>query len=125
VQWLTSAQPPWHIGLAPLLDTPFNRCKSPIKAMDYAALGLVVLASDTPVYRGSIADGPAGQLVPNSHAEWYAALNWLLRNPALRRTMATAARPAFLATASLAARARTHAEALTQLLDQRKNHAAA
>ena len=65
VQWLNSAEPPWHIGLAPLADTKFNRCKSPIKAMDYAAMGLVVLASDMPVYRGSIADGPAGQLVPN------------------------------------------------------------
>ena len=68
VNWLTSRQPRWHIGLAPLLDTPFNRSKSPIKAMDYAAMGLAVLASDTPVYRGSIADGPAGQLVANDPA---------------------------------------------------------
>ena len=41
-------QPAWHIGLAPLLDTAFNRSKSPIKAMDYAAIGLATLASDMP-----------------------------------------------------------------------------
>ncbi len=51
VNWLCSVDPPWHIGLAPLLDTPFNRCKSSLKALDYAALGIAVLASDVPVYR--------------------------------------------------------------------------
>ncbi|MDQ2763168.1 MAG: glycosyltransferase [Pseudomonadota bacterium] len=125
VQWLTSATPPWHIGLAPLLNTPFNLCKSPIKAMDYAALGLVVLASDIPVYRGSLADGPAGQLVPNSPAAWYAALTWLLRNRDLRQTIAGRAREAFLAHASLATQATARRAALTRLLASRKTDAAA
>ena len=125
VNWLTSVNPPWHIGLAPLLDTPFNLCKSPIKAMDYAALGLVVLASDIAVYRGSIADGPAGQLVPNSSAGWYAALTWLLRNHDLRRTIAAGSREAFLARASLASQAEVRRNALLRLFDLRKTHAAA
>ena len=43
VNWITH-QHPWDIGIAPLADTPFNRCKSPIKTLDYAALGLAVLA---------------------------------------------------------------------------------
>src|SRR3954453_20580601 len=38
---ISTAQPAWHLGLAPLLDTPFNQAKSAIKAMDYAAMGLV------------------------------------------------------------------------------------
>ena len=105
VNWLTSANPPWHIGLAPLLDTPFNACKSPLKAMDYAAMGLAVVASDTPVYRGSIADGPAGQLVANSHSAWYAALTWLVRNHDFRHAVAARSRQAFLDQASLASRA--------------------
>jgi GT2 family glycosyltransferase len=115
VNWLRSAEPPWHIGLAPLLDTPFNLCKSPIKAMDYAALGLVVLASDTPVYRGSLADGPAGQLVPNDPAAWYAALNRLLRNPEERRTIAARSRDAFLDRASIASQAQVRHSALSRL----------
>jgi glycosyltransferase involved in cell wall biosynthesis len=125
VDWLISAVPPWHIGLAPLLDTPFNLCKSPIKAMDYAALGLVVLASDTPVYRGSLADGPAGQLVQNTPAAWYAALNWLLRNWDLRRTVAARAREAFLAQASLSSQGERRRSALMRLVVDRKTDAAA
>lgn len=125
VNWLTSAEPQWHIGLAPLLDTPFNLCKSPIKAMDYAALGLAVLASDTTVYRNSTADGPAGQLVANSPAAWYAALTWLLRNPEARRTIANRSREAFLAQASLASQAHKRQRAWSRLLGARKTDAAA
>jgi len=95
VDWVSTVQPAWHIGLAPLLDTPFNRSKSSIKAMDYAAIGLPTLASDTPAYRGSIADGPAGQLVANDPAAWHAALDWLIRDQSLRRSMAERARAAF------------------------------
>jgi glycosyltransferase involved in cell wall biosynthesis len=119
VNWLTSAQPRWHIGLAPLLDTPFNGSKSAIKAMDYAAMGLAVLASDTPVYRGSIADGPAGQLVANDPRAWHAALDWLIRNQDLRRSTAMRARDAFLAQATLASHAPIRLAALTQLLADR------
>jgi hypothetical protein len=102
VDWLTSVQPRWHIGLAPLLDTPFNHSKSSIKTMDYAAMGMTVLASDVPVYQGSLADGPAGQLVQNDHLAWFEALDWLVRDQTRRRSMAGLARKAFLAGATLA-----------------------
>ena len=46
-----------------ITGNPFNDCKSPIKALDYAALGLATLASDVPAYRGSLADDPGGVLV--------------------------------------------------------------
>ncbi|HET6306549.1 MAG TPA: glycosyltransferase, partial [Rhodopila sp.] len=115
VHWLRSVRPGWHIGLAPLLDTKFNASKSPIKAMDYAAVGLAVLASDAPTYRDSLADGPAGHLVPNDPAAWYAALNRLLRNHARRRTIASQARDAFLAQATLAALAPARHAALARL----------
>jgi GT2 family glycosyltransferase/glycosyltransferase involved in cell wall biosynthesis len=124
VQWLTSVQPGWHIGLAPLLDTPFNRCKSPLKAMDYAALGLAVLASDTPVYRGSVADGPAGRLVANSAAAWYAELDRLVRDPAARWAIANRSRAAFLAHASLASQGQSRRDAWIQHLKPRHDHAA-
>jgi glycosyltransferase involved in cell wall biosynthesis len=119
VNWLTSMQPRWHIGLAPLLDTPFNRAKSPIKAMDYAAMGLTVLASDMPVYRGSIADGPAGQLVANDPRAWHAALDWLIRDQDLRERGAIRARQAFHTQATLAGGATTRLGALTRLLPDR------
>jgi glycosyltransferase involved in cell wall biosynthesis len=116
VHWLTSVEPPWHIGLAPLLETPFNACKSPIKAMDYAALGLAVVASDTDVYCGSIADGPAGRLVPNTPEAWYAALDGLVRDAVTRGRMMAAARDAFADHASLSKYAPVRREALRKAL---------
>ena len=115
VNWLTSVRPRWHIGLAPLLDIPFNRAKSSIKTMDYAALGLAILASDVPAYRGSLADGVAGRLVANDPRAWFAALEEMLRNQDLRRSIAAAARPAFLRHATLASQAVTWREALARL----------
>lgn len=117
VNWLASVRPRWHIGLAPLLDTAFNRSKSPVKAMDYAALGLAVLASDTPAYRGSIADGPAGQLVANHPQAWHAALDWLIRDHALRQSTATSAHAAFHAHATLASQPNPRRKACEALLN--------
>jgi hypothetical protein len=125
VHWLSSVQPSWHIGLAPLLDTPFNRCKSPIKAMDYAAMGMVVLASDMAVYQGSIADGPAGRLVANQHQAWYATLAWMLRDQDLRRSIADRARDGFLRQATLADQAGFRRDALLRVLARRRADTAA
>ena len=87
VRWLSWAGQ-WDIGLAPLADTPFNACKSAIKVLDYAALGLASLASDVAAYRGSLADGAGGRLVPNTEAAWYEALSLLIRDATLRRHLA-------------------------------------
>ncbi len=104
VNWLTR-QTPWDIGIAPLADTAFNRGKSAIKTMDYAALGLALLASDVPAYRGSPADGPGGRLVANTTGAWFDALCELIRSSEPRRRMAAAAHQAFMARHTLAAQA--------------------
>jgi GT2 family glycosyltransferase/glycosyltransferase involved in cell wall biosynthesis len=124
VQWLTTIQPAWHIGLAPLLDTAFNQAKSAIKAMDYAALGMIGLASDVAAYRGSLADGGAGLLVQNSAAAWHAALDGLLRDRERRHALAAPARARFLARASLASQAEWRRAAWRRLLDGRRHDAA-
>ncbi len=93
VDWITHgsrAGMGWDIGLAPLADTPFNRCKSSIKLMDYAALGLAIVASDGAVYRATL-EG-AGLLVPNSAVAWFDALAGLIRTPRRRRDLAEQAR---------------------------------
>jgi GT2 family glycosyltransferase/glycosyltransferase involved in cell wall biosynthesis len=92
VNWIT--QQHWDIGIAPLADTPFNRCKSALKALDYAAMGLPILASDNAVYRGSPADGQAGWLVPDDTDAWFVALARLVRDETLRRQLAGRAREA-------------------------------
>ncbi|MEO9191922.1 MAG: glycosyltransferase, partial [Acetobacteraceae bacterium] len=100
VNWITR-MPAFDIGIAPLADTAFNRGKSSIKTLDYAALGLTVLASDVPAYRGS----PAGRLVANTDADWTDALMHLIRHPTRRRAMAQAARAALIESGTLAAQA--------------------
>jgi glycosyltransferase involved in cell wall biosynthesis len=87
VHWLRSCAN-WDIGLAPLADTPFNTCKSAIKVLDHAALGLASVASDVPAYRASPADGIGGILVPNTTEAWYEALSRLIRDAAWRRGLA-------------------------------------
>ena len=73
VHWLRD-QGPFDLGLAPLVDNAFNRAKSDIKLLDYAALGLAALASDGPAY---IADPalPATRVADDS---WYEALAHIL-----------------------------------------------
>jgi glycosyltransferase involved in cell wall biosynthesis len=105
VHWLTAHRPGWHIGLVPLLDTPGNRCVSDFKVLDFAAMGMYVLASDVPAYRGSIADGPAGHLVANRADAWYAAISSVVRDQALRRVGYDRSRAAFLAHGTLAGQA--------------------
>ncbi|HUB49848.1 MAG TPA: glycosyltransferase [Acetobacteraceae bacterium] len=104
VNWITQ-QEGWDIGLAPLADTAFNRCKSAIKTLDYAALGLAVVASDVAPYRGSLADGPGGMLLPNRPEAWFAALSRLVRDAELRRGLARGAAAAFAADGTLARQA--------------------
>ena len=84
VNWIT--QQHWDIGIAPLTDTAFNRCKSAIKTLDYAAIGLPVLASDHEAFRGSLADGPGGWLLPDDENAWFVALAHLVRDTNLRRS---------------------------------------
>ena len=57
------------IALVPLLDTPFNRCKSSLKVIESGMLGTAVLASALPPYR----DAPVTHVDAGVDA-WSAAL---------------------------------------------------
>lgn len=81
----------WDIGLAPLVNNPFTRCKSDIKFLDYAAIGAVGLFSDVEAYRHTVRDGVNGRLVPNDPDAWYRALCAIADDHEGRRRMATAA----------------------------------
>ncbi|HJS86866.1 MAG TPA: glycosyltransferase [Acetobacteraceae bacterium] len=104
VNWITQ-MPAWDLGVAPLVDTEFNRAKSAVKALDYAALGAAVLASDVPAYRGSLAEAGGGRLIANTEAAWIEALDHLIRHARLRRDLAAHARAALLSEGTLAAQA--------------------
>ncbi len=61
------------IGICPLLDTPFNRHKSPSKAMEYALSGALSLSSDVRPYNKE----PTSVLVD----DWEKALTHFIDNP--------------------------------------------
>jgi hypothetical protein len=76
----------FDIGLAPLAHTPFNDSKSHIKALEYAALGIPVIASDELPYRDFVVHGVTGYLVKRDH-EWTMYLRELTANRELREAM--------------------------------------
>ena len=87
------------IGCCPLENRPFNRCKSPIKAWEYALSGAAVVASPT-VYGGVIEDGRTGYVAATAQ-EWEAALASLLEDEERRRATAAALKADVLARWSL------------------------
>lgn len=80
-----------HIGLAPLLDTPFNRGKSFIKFLDIAAMGGVGVYSNRAPYTEIVEHGVNGLLAGDDPAEWQRCIIWLLENPEAAQGMAKAA----------------------------------
>lgn len=106
----------WQCGLAPLRDTLFNSAKSDLKFVDYAALGIPGIFSDTPSYRDTVRSGDNGLLVPNTDAAWEAALETMLGDAAARHRMAAAALDEARATRTLAATAGQWRDRLHQVM---------
>jgi len=89
--YLRSLNGAMDVGVAFLNDTEFNAGKSPIKAMEYAALGIPCVATDHPIYRDVIIDGVTGFLCKTSQ-QWHQALRRLADDIPLRMIMGQNAR---------------------------------
>lgn len=83
--------PDWDIGLAPIAPTTFNASKSALKALEYGALGIPVIASDWYPYRDFVKHGETGFLVKRDH-EWLSYMSELAHDEGLREKMGAAAR---------------------------------
>ena len=81
----------WDIGLAPMPDTPFHRCKHYNKYIEYAAYGIPGIYSDVIPYRRAVRSGENGLLTANTRQAWAWALRELIENEPLRRRLASAA----------------------------------
>jgi hypothetical protein len=75
----------WWIGLAPLEDNPFNRCKADTKWVEYTLAGMAVVASDLPVYHRACAEG-AGLLAQDASG-WVNSILRLIHKPEERTSM--------------------------------------
>ena len=85
----------WHVALAPLMDSPFENCKTNLKYREYAAFGIPGVYSDVPLYASCIRSTGADQtgiLAANKASAWVEALEALLADTAKRTSIAKAAR---------------------------------
>lgn len=90
VRWLWRRHR-WRIGLAPLRADAFNASKSPLKYLDYGALGVAGVYSHVPAYAGTVRQLDTGLLTGDDADSWFDAVRTLVRNEELRRALAEAA----------------------------------
>lgn len=81
------AMPGRHIGLAPLLDVPFNRARSATKFFDITRCGAVGIYSPGSGCAEVVSHGRDGLIVPLDQEAWVKAVLHLARNPSLRQTL--------------------------------------
>lgn len=94
--WFPNVEDSWRaldfdIGIAPLRPHVFNRSKSAIKFLEYAALGIPTIASDVGPYADNIKHGVTGLLVKYEH-EWQKYLRELANDEAMRKELGDNAR---------------------------------
>jgi glycosyltransferase involved in cell wall biosynthesis len=81
----------FDIALAPSADHLFNRSKTPIRALEMAALGIPIVASNRLPYSDFVKHGETGFLV-DSDRKWEDAIQQLINDEVLRAEMGAAAK---------------------------------
>ena len=76
----------FDIGIAPLIETGFNQCKSDLKIKEYAALGIPVVATRMLPYSDSVQEGDTGFLALTGK-EWFDSLELLINDKELRERL--------------------------------------
>jgi uncharacterized protein (TIGR03032 family) len=74
------------IGLAPLLPSAYNRCRSDVKFLEYASQGVAGIYADLEPYRGCVVHGQTG-LLYRTPEDLLAALDLLAGDAALRQRL--------------------------------------
>jgi len=113
----------WDIAVSPLKDTPFNRCKSDIKFLDYSAIGAAGIYSRIPAYESSVRHLETGWLAENEVEAWVEALERLLSDDSLRMQLAQNATRYLYAERTLACCAHNWLKALENLPERREGGA--
>jgi len=82
----------WDIGLAPLIHSPLNECKSDLKYLDYSAQAIAGIYSEITPYAGTVEQLHNGILARDDAAAWVESMESLIENRALRVSMAESAK---------------------------------
>ena len=91
VEWLHKAQD-WDIGLIPLADDDFNKSKSNLKFLEYAALSVPIICSAVQSYKNIAVNMKNCIVVDNSPDSWYNAIYLLKNNSELRKELVARAK---------------------------------
>lgn len=84
----------FDIGIAPLVDNSFNRCKSNLRWLEYSALGIPAVLSAVGPYL-TIKHNYNGFSATTEH-DWYIQLKYLLTHPKKRQFLAQNAKKSIL-----------------------------
>ena len=82
----------WNVGLAPLQDDPFSRCKTNNKYREYGALSIAGAYSAVFPYSDCVSQLTDGILVSNNQLDWRNALLFLASNRSCCARIGEAAR---------------------------------
>jgi glycosyltransferase involved in cell wall biosynthesis len=91
----------WDIGIAPLKINEFNKSKSDIKFLDYAALEIPGIFTRCPSYENTVIDNKTGLLVENDTKSWVEAFEKLINDGSLRCTIGRNAKEYLLSSRTL------------------------
>jgi GT2 family glycosyltransferase len=91
VTWLQAINT-FDIGIASLVESDFSSSTSVITWLNYSALGLATIASDTKPYSDAIRNGIDGLLAKNTARDWELKLVSLIESKDERTRLATAAK---------------------------------
>ncbi|WP_445396783.1 glycosyltransferase [Zobellella sp. An-6] len=90
VNWLLK-RVKWDIGLIPLVNDNFNKSKSNLKFLEYAALDMAIIVSEHDVYK-DIANKCNSNIVLNQNDSWFGSLSRLIDDESYRKKIAKEAR---------------------------------
>lgn len=106
----------FDIGIAPLADTRFNRCKSELKVMEYGAVGIPWVASAVAPYTRYHRRNPDTGLLACNSRHWEQGLSLYVRDAKERARAGLAGQEAVKAHYSLKERAAEYEEALRSIV---------
>lgn len=91
VRWLHD-RVHWDIGIIPLAETDFNKSKSYLKFLEYAALNMAIVVSDVPTYSPIARHEENCLIATNNSDDWVRQLSRLIDDKSLRDQLSIAAR---------------------------------
>jgi GT2 family glycosyltransferase/glycosyltransferase involved in cell wall biosynthesis len=111
----------WDIGIIPLDDDEFNKSKSNLKFLEYAALNMAIVCSDVESYRGVAINERNCLVAENTYDAWYDAIKRLVEDVEMRLRLASAARAQIVQDFLISSHASLYSSILSRVLNEVEN----